>query len=304
MVVGDDGSTLSLVRQVDHQVQCRDMAMAWGAPGFARLDHWDSVVRAAARHDDGWRAQDESPGVDGDGRPEDFPDVARDRHAAFYDEAIAAVCADDARAGLVCCLHGRGLYEKRLGLDGPIPGRRGRPAVERDFIARQLRRQRALQRALGPGADAWGADAFLLLQAWDALSLYLVWTGLRRGEPWRLARVPRGPGAGRPRSACPRWTRSPRRSTPGRSRRTPWTCPWTSSPCRPGRTRRPRRSHGRSRRPGRTASATGWWPGAPRPRGAAHPGTRDDRCGATAARRPERRGQSESYLNDRDSFTR
>lgn len=196
MVVGDDGSTLSLVRQVDHQVQCRDMAMAWGAPGFARLDHWDSVVRAAARHDDGWRAQDESPGVDGDGRPEDFPDVARDRHAAFYDEAIAAVCADDARAGLVCCLHGRGLYEKRLGLDGPIPGRRGRPAVERDFIARQLRRQRALQRALGPGADAWGADAFLLLQAWDALSLYLVWTGLRRGEPWRLARVPRGPGAG------------------------------------------------------------------------------------------------------------
>ncbi len=53
MVVGDDGATLALVRQVDHQLQCRDMARAWGAPGFARIDHWDSVVTAAARHDDG-----------------------------------------------------------------------------------------------------------------------------------------------------------------------------------------------------------------------------------------------------------
>lgn len=196
VVVGDDGATLALVRQVDHQLQCRDMARAWGAPGFARIDHWDSVVTAAARHDDGWRAPDEAPAVDDDGRPVDFPDVARDLHAAFYEDGIADVCADDARAGLVCCLHGRGLYEKRLGLDGPIPDRETRPAVERAFITRQLDRQRALEDALGSGADAWAQDAFFLLQAWDALSLYLVWTGLRRGEPWSLARVPRGPGAG------------------------------------------------------------------------------------------------------------
>lgn len=194
MIVGDDGNTLALVRQGDHQLQCLAMARAWGGGGFARLPHWAAVERAAARHDDGWAAADDHPGVGPDGLPVDFPDVPRGVHAAFYEAGIAAVAADDPWAGLVCCLHGRGLYEKRLGLDGPPPERASRPPAERAFIAAQVRRQRALEDALGDGAAAWGWDAFRLLQAWDALSPHLVWTGLRRRATWTLASVPTGPG--------------------------------------------------------------------------------------------------------------
>lgn len=190
MIVARDGDTLALVRQTDHQRQCRDMARAWGGPGVSRIPHWVAVEEAAARHDEGWDAEDRTPTLGRDGAPTDFPEVDRDRHAAFYERGIAAVEADDPRAGLVCCLHGRGLYEKRLGLDGTPPPRTERPAHERAFIAAQLARQARLERALGPGADVWGMRAFLLLQAWDALSLYLVWTGLRRGGPWELRRVP------------------------------------------------------------------------------------------------------------------
>ncbi|MCB0882585.1 MAG: DUF3891 family protein [Thermoleophilia bacterium] len=194
MIVGDDGSVLTLVRQDDHQRQCLALARAWGGAGFARLPRWRSVERAAARHDDGWIAADARPGIGEGGLPVDFPDVPRGVHAAFYEAGVAAVQADDPWAGLVCCLHARGLYERRLGLDGPRPPRASRPTVERAFVAVQLRRQARLERRLGAEAAGWAWDAFRLLQAWDALSLYLTWTGLRRGATWTLASVPTRPG--------------------------------------------------------------------------------------------------------------
>jgi Protein of unknown function (DUF3891) len=195
MIVSPRGDRIMLVRQVDHQVQCGLMARAFGAAEFARIDHWDSLVVATELHDEGWRSRDDAPSVDCAGAPENFTDLDRSHHVALYGRGIDAVEARDPRAGLLVSMHGRGLHEARLGLDG-VPRDRARqlPAV-RAFIEREEGRQARLREHLAdPDLPQWEWDAYRLLQAWDLLSLFLLWHGLPRGAGGRLARVPRHAG--------------------------------------------------------------------------------------------------------------
>ncbi|HWH14750.1 MAG TPA: DUF3891 family protein [Miltoncostaeaceae bacterium] len=196
MIVLRADGRLRLVRQVDHQGQCGLMARAWGNGEFARPEPYAPLITAADLHDEGWRDWEERPRVGADGAPVDFPDLPRTVHVDLYERGIAHVEALEPRAGLVVCLHGRGLYEKRLGLDGEPPPREGRPPHEREFIARQEARERRLRDGLGGGAavEEWAWAGFRLLQAWDVLSLYLTWHGLARGGAWTLPAVPRGVG--------------------------------------------------------------------------------------------------------------
>lgn len=194
MIVGRDPGRLALVRQVDHQDQCGLIAVAWGNDAFARPEPWGPLVDAAYRHDEGWREWDDAPEVDATGAPVDFPDLDRPTHMAFYRRGIEAAVAHDTRCGLVVCMHGRGLYEKRLGLDGPPPARAARPPEEREFIEDQERLQHALERRVGGDVAAWGWAGFRLLQAWDVISLYLTWRGVRGGTEWLLPQVPRRTG--------------------------------------------------------------------------------------------------------------
>jgi hypothetical protein len=191
MIVGRRDGRLAVVRQVDHQEQCALIARAWGNGVFARPAHHDSLVTAAAVHDEGWRDWEERPFTDAAGAPIDFPDLPRGVHLTLYSAGIDAAVARDLRAGLVVCMHGRGLYEKRLGLDGDPPPREGRPGRERRFIAQEEARQALLEARIGGDAAAWAWAGFRLLQAWDVISLYLVWRGLAAGRPWTLPRVPR-----------------------------------------------------------------------------------------------------------------
>jgi hypothetical protein len=192
MIVVRDRGRIRLVRQVDHQVQCAQMARAWGNARFARPEPYGPVIDAAACHDEGWRACDATPHVAADGGVVDFPDLDRTIHAPMYATGIDLAAARGARAGLLVSMHGQGLYEKRLGLDGPRPERSARPPGERAFIAAQDRLQVALRAQLGdgPGLEAWAWAAYRLLQAWDVLSLYLCWHGRARGERWTLPQVP------------------------------------------------------------------------------------------------------------------
>ena len=50
-----------VVRQVDHQEQCRQMAERWGNDEFARPRPYPPLVEAAAWHDEGWRPWEEAP---------------------------------------------------------------------------------------------------------------------------------------------------------------------------------------------------------------------------------------------------
>ena len=183
-----------MVRQVDHQEQCALMADAWGNGAFVRPDPFGALRDATALHDEGWREWERRPKVNDRGEPIDFPDLDRRVHAAMYGAGIARACALGDRAGLIASLHGRGLYEKRLGLDGPIPPLEGRPAHEVAFISAERDRQARLARRIGliEPLDPWAWACFRLLQAWDGLSLYLLWGGLPHSRAGVLPQVPRG----------------------------------------------------------------------------------------------------------------
>ena len=196
MIVARAHGVLRIVRQVDHQAQCGQMAAAWGNASVARIDHWGDIARAAAVHDEGWRRVDSRPSLAADGRPEDFPRIDRARHVALYEEAIVRAAAQSARTGLLVSMHGTGLHQHRLGLDGPPLTSGGHDPAVQMFLASEERRQDELRAEIGNDLSlgTWAWDAYRLIQTWDALSLYLSWRGLPQGADGVLPRVPRGPG--------------------------------------------------------------------------------------------------------------
>ena len=195
MIVSRESGGLCVVLQVDHQEQCRLAARAWGNARFARLDPWEPVEVAAAVHDEGWRAWEQLPQIDAQGRPLDFPDLARDHHVGLYEGGIVASERHGAAVALLVSMHGLGLYRSRLGLDGPAGDLEALPAVAQGFVRDQLSRQERLWAELGGDREQrdWAWAAYRLLQAWDGLSLYLTWRGLPQGRNGRLPSVPRDP---------------------------------------------------------------------------------------------------------------
>jgi hypothetical protein len=193
VIVGERGDRLVIVRQVDHQEQCAAMADAWGNERFSRPAPFAPIRLAAAIHDEGWREWEAAPRVAADGRPVDFPELDRASHIALYTHGIEAACRRGDATGLLVSMHGTGLYTKRMGLDGPSPPVETRPLRERGFLEEERARQWRLAARLGIALlDAgWPWAAYRLLQAWDQLSLYLVWRGLSGGADGRLLRVPR-----------------------------------------------------------------------------------------------------------------
>lgn len=181
-----------LVRQVDHQEQCALMAGGWGNAAFRRPSAHDALVAAAGCHDEGWREWEAAPQVGPDGRPVDFPDIDRGEHVELYSAGIEAACRLGDRVGLLVSMHGAGLYRNRLGLDSPVQARAHRPQEVARFLEQEDVRQARLRARLGDGAplERWAWAAYRLLQAWDLLSLALVW-GRLAGRDVVLRRVPR-----------------------------------------------------------------------------------------------------------------
>lgn len=193
MIVSPRAEGLVIARQVDHQVQCGLMATLWGNAEFARPRPWGPIVRAAQWHDEGWRPWEARPRIDSAGRPVDFVDIDRSTHVGLYSNGIATCVRRDPWTGLLVSLHGRGLYERRLGLDGPIPDPGTRPPSVQRFLSEQERLQAELRDALEPDPE-WEWAAYRLLQAMDLLSLYLVWRAHPAGREATLAAVPRAAG--------------------------------------------------------------------------------------------------------------
>ena len=191
MIVSRRPEGLVLVRQVDHQAQCAAMAEVWGNADFARPPDWGQIVAAADCHDEGWRVEDERPTINRRGAPTDFPDIDRARHVGLYSRGIERAEAQHPLIGLLVSMHGVGLYRQRLGLDGPETGEHGSAVAA--FLATEDARQERLRATLGDDLDLalWTWDAYRLLQAFDSLSLYLVWRGLGSGVLGVLPQVPR-----------------------------------------------------------------------------------------------------------------
>jgi hypothetical protein len=196
VIVVTENDRLRLIRQVDHQAQCGLIARAWGNDAFFRPGSYDALLDVAECHDEGWRHQDALPEIDAHGIPVNFADLDRVIHAPMYELGISEAVVRGARVGLLASMHGQGLYEKRMGLDGPTPPRDARPVYELAFLRDQERLQAELRAHLSDDQDltTWTWDAYRILQAWDVLSLYLCWYGLLRAETWTLPQVPRCAG--------------------------------------------------------------------------------------------------------------
>ncbi|HMJ02895.1 MAG TPA: DUF3891 family protein, partial [Conexibacter sp.] len=150
MLVRDAGDAWQIVLQTDHADLSGQLAAAWGGPGFARPEPYDSVVRAAARHDDGWAVWERRPRLTADGAPQSFFTVPAAVHLAFYRAGVEVVQEEDPYAGLLVSMHMSGLYRERYGVM-PTPPRElddETRALVDAFVEQEEGRQAALRRML------------------------------------------------------------------------------------------------------------------------------------------------------------
>jgi hypothetical protein len=183
MILQPRAADLLLIRQTDHAALSGVLAEHWGNAEFAPLAPRDSMVRAAAHHDDGWRLWEAAPRVDPrTQRPYQFTDLPLAEHAAFYLSGVDEVASQDAYAGLLVCLHLSGLYQRRFGIDPSLPVKPLSPEEDRvrgEVIAQLAVRQQALRQVLAASAVPVGLleeghvwANYKLLQIFDRLSLY------------------------------------------------------------------------------------------------------------------------------------
>ncbi len=173
MIVHDGGDVWQVVMQTDHADLAAALAGNWGNDRFAAPEPAASMVTAARRHDDGWAVWERSPRADDGGRPLPFLEVHINSHLAFYEAAIVDVTDEDPYAGLMCAMHGAGLYRERYGTQ---PGLRNKWADEygaeiEAFVERMESGFPDRITGLGVGeTERW--TNYRLLQVFDRLSLY------------------------------------------------------------------------------------------------------------------------------------
>ena len=122
MLISRRSDGLQLVSQQDHARLAGDLAELWGAERFPLGATRDSLIIAAARHDDGWQELDGAPYVnEAEGRPAHFLEVPLETTVGPYGEGVGAIYADDRYAGLLASMHWAGLYSARFGLQEGAP---------------------------------------------------------------------------------------------------------------------------------------------------------------------------------------
>lgn len=191
MIVAEADGTVQFVTQPAHAALAGQFADRWGGAVEAPSPR-APAVHAAYAHDDGWLAYDRVPHLHDDGQVVDFRSVPDDVWVDLYGEGVDAVAAADARAGLLCSLHGAGLRRRRYGLSPSWPDT---PPAFEAYVAREEDRQARLAEDLRAAGRLDGADLDLIdalhesgrppappgsrlwrnyqrLQVWDALSLF------------------------------------------------------------------------------------------------------------------------------------
>jgi hypothetical protein len=195
MLVRDAGDAWQIVMQPDHAELSAQLAAAWGGPGFARPEPFEPLLRAAARHDDGWAAWERRPRITADGAPQSFFDVPPAVHLAFYRAGVEVVCDEDPHAGVLVSMHMSGLYRDRYGVM-PLPSREHDAETQARidaFVAQEEERQRALCEALQVD-EGWRWTSYALLQVFDVVSLYFGLADVEAGAPGGCDGVPRADG--------------------------------------------------------------------------------------------------------------
>lgn len=183
MILSRHDGALRLVRQVEHGRIAGELAAAWGNPEVETPSPVGSVVTAAARHDDGWRAVDERVLVnEAEHRPLHFLEIEAREHVRLYRRGVGQVDAADVYAGLLIGMHWTGLYRGRWSAPGAT-GRLGGGAGDDAVLDRVVRTEE--RRWVDARVRAWHQPCpraefearlwhnYELLQLWDLLSLHL-----------------------------------------------------------------------------------------------------------------------------------
>lgn len=184
MIVRHRHDSFVLIDQNEHGRLAGALARHWGNEEFAGPEPLESVARAAAMHDEGWRDRDAVPLFnDSERRPLHFRELPVEEHIPLYRNGVQAVAAADPYAGLLVGMHWTGLYRGRWGLQPRGSGLKGATSdaeAQRTRAVEQEERRWAEVKAtlLGDGQRRapWEAALwhnFELLQALDLLSLYV-----------------------------------------------------------------------------------------------------------------------------------
>lgn len=193
---------LLVVRQPDHGVQTGLFAQRWGNEQTPPFMPREPVIAAGTRHDDGWKAWEESPSIDpSTGQPWQFYRLTPHEHVPLYRRGIAMAAAHDPTTGLLVSMHGAGLYNDRyntfrLAEQHFSPAEQ---ALVNEFLSEQALFQQSLaERMMGrelhthitTDPQVW--YNYLLLQVWDRLSLQYAFRLAADGE---IAPLPRPDGS-------------------------------------------------------------------------------------------------------------
>jgi Protein of unknown function (DUF3891) len=120
MIVQEQGDELVLIRQTDHAVLSGFLAREWGNDLFQRPEPFESLLLAAAEHDNGWREWELLPQIDPKTHsPYTFMSLPTAAHIDLYQQGIERVVKRDRYAGLLVSMHASGLYDRAR---ATIPG--------------------------------------------------------------------------------------------------------------------------------------------------------------------------------------
>jgi len=176
-----------LVTHPDHARLAGAFAERWGNDEFLRPEPRANVLKAIARHDDGWTERDTHPKITRQGLPSAFSVELVGKYSAFEeidladylavrDRAVRMMASEDPYAALLISMHTYNLLTEHADRSTIAPG--DLPLLDQ-FLEQQKQFQRALREQISANGDlspehdseAVILDHFRLLQATDNLSL-------------------------------------------------------------------------------------------------------------------------------------
>jgi hypothetical protein len=170
----NDDDSYFLINQTDHALLSGIIAAHWGNETFAKPSPTESVIRAAAFHDAGWRRYEAAPHFDDAlGRPPTFTETPLTiLQLNAYQDAIDWLSKIDLYAGLLITRHRLGLWRQRYGTINKPPQASPRPLIPEAeaFIAHH---ENSLRIALADLDPSQFERNYRLLQCFDLLSLAL-----------------------------------------------------------------------------------------------------------------------------------
>jgi hypothetical protein len=176
-----------LVTHPDHARLAGAFAESWGNERFLAPEPRAHVLKAVARHDDGWTQRDATPQITGQGKPSAFSVELVGKYSAFEeidlrdylavrDRALRLIAEEDPYAAILISMHTYSLLSEHADRSTIAP-------AELPVLDQFLEQQKAFQRRLferisadstllpEQKTEAAIVDHFRLLQATDNLSL-------------------------------------------------------------------------------------------------------------------------------------